>query len=785
MSCTHRSRHHAAAPSPTRTRTRAQTLLPLGAIAAGFGLAGGAWAQAAPAAPAASASAPASAPASPPAAAATVAQATETVMPVIRASASAEPTGKQTLQATTTAIGKGRQDLRDVPQSVTVVTERLMDDRNLETLRDVLRNTGGISFQAAEGSEEDIRLRGFSLQASGDIFVDGIRDPAFYERDSFNWDRLEVLRGSASMLFGRGSTGGVVNQVSKVPRLMTEHEVSATMSGDGTLRGTGDFNVKTGDDAAVRVNAVVHVGGDGGERQNKKGIAPVVRWGIGTRDEFLVGLFHLDNDNGIHYGLPYLTPFTGATTRQLWPVPADNYYGMASDYSASTATLGTLSHIHRFGDRSELKTTLRLGRYERDLRASAIRFAAANQQPDGLAVTADTFEGNTVLTRGTQLKVQEMETAYLQSDYSGRFEALGLRHQVLAGVDAAREKFTNFAMSLPPGVVLTKARTTVGTPDDGATVDESLRIASANRTFDARGLGVYAQDLVQVAPHWKLLAGVRFDRFEGTYDNLAIVPNPSNPCAVPVAAQVRRSDSLWSHRVGVLYQPTALQSYHLSYGTSFNTAGDAYQYDAGNADVDPESSRNLEIGGKLDFADGRFTTRFALFHSTKYNERNRDADTVNACNYVLSGERHAAGVELDFAGQLTPQWEVFASYAWIPVARVDRSSGAAGTEPEGSRPGLTPRHTGALWTTYRVAQKWRLGAGLNAASSDSPVGLNPSFSVPRWVTADAMVEYAWAGLALKLHVANLADKHYADMLYRGHYVPGKPRTVSFTLTQAF
>ena len=107
-----------------------------------------------------------------------------------------------------------------MPQSVTVMTEKLIDDRHADTrASEALHYTGGITFQAAEGGEEDIRLRGFSLAASGDIYVDGVRDPAFYDRDIFNFDRVEVLRGSASMLFGRGSTGGVVNQVSKQPLL--------------------------------------------------------------------------------------------------------------------------------------------------------------------------------------------------------------------------------------------------------------------------------------------------------------------------------------------------------------------------------------------------------------------------------------------------------------------------------------------------------------------------------------------------------------------------------------
>ncbi len=152
------------------------------------------------------------------------------------------PEGKDALRATTTTIGKGKQELRDIPQSITVVTEKLIDDRNLDTVKDVLRNTAGITFLAAEGGEEDIRLRGFSLAGTGDIFLDGMRDPAFYDRDTFNNDRIEVLRGSASMLFGRGSTGGAVNQVSKVPRLINEHEVTTTLGSHDYRRVTGDFN---------------------------------------------------------------------------------------------------------------------------------------------------------------------------------------------------------------------------------------------------------------------------------------------------------------------------------------------------------------------------------------------------------------------------------------------------------------------------------------------------------------------------------------------------------------
>jgi catecholate siderophore receptor len=460
---------------------------------------------------------------------------------------------------------------------------------------------------------------------------------------------------------------------------------------------------------------------------------------------------------------------------------------MDSDRNRSGTTQGTLTHLRRLGDGAEWRTALRVGRYERDLRASAIRFAPAAQQPDRQAVTSDTFSDATVLTRGTNLKIQEMRTAYLQSDYTGRHRWGGFEHTVQAGVDVSGENFENFGATLPAGTTLVKPTTTAGTPDDGAWIDESRRQLAVNRSFDARAYGAYLQDMVQVAPTWKVLGGVRFDRFEGTYDNLSVAAPANNPCAVTPATRISRSDSLPSHRLGVLFQPTERQSYHLSYGTSFNTSGDAYQYDAGTVNVDPEKSRNVELGGRIESDDRRFSTRFALFHSTKYNERNRDADTVNACNYVLSGKRHAAGVELDLAGRLTSNWDMFVSYAFIPIAEVDESSGAAGTEPVGSRPGLTPRHSGSLWTTYRLLPNLRVGAGLTARSSDKPVGLaaGSPIEAPSYVTGDLMAEYGWRDLTFKASLLNVADAHYADFLYRGHYVPGRARTALFTVAYRF
>jgi catecholate siderophore receptor len=181
----------------------------------------------------------------------------ETLKPVVVTEKAEAPEGRDSVRATDTMIGKGLQKLRDIPQSVTVVTERLIDERNLDTVKEALKATVGISFQAAEGGEEDIKLRSFSLASTGDLFVDGMRDPAFYDRDAFSLDRMEVMRGSASMLFGRGSTGGAVNFVNKAPTLTNENQLDVTLGSHNYSRVVGDFNIQTADDAALRINTMV------------------------------------------------------------------------------------------------------------------------------------------------------------------------------------------------------------------------------------------------------------------------------------------------------------------------------------------------------------------------------------------------------------------------------------------------------------------------------------------------------------------------------------------------
>ena len=175
----------------------------------------------------------------------------------------------------------------------------------------------------------------------------------------------------------------------------------------------------------------------------------------------------------------------------------------------------------------------------------------------------------------------------------------------------------------------------------------------------------------------------------------------------------------------------------------------------------------------------------AAFRTTKLNERNTDPDTA-ATRLLLSGKRHSAGIEVDAIGYLHPKWELFASYTWMPVARVDAAASTATTVGNrvGDRPGLSPRHSGTIWNTWIPNPQWRVGAAVNFRGRQSPADVTaPAWEAPSFATVDLMAEYTISpSWTLRTNLNNVANKTYADMLYRGHYIPGTGRVLTMTLT---
>ncbi|MCX7256995.1 MAG: TonB-dependent siderophore receptor [Polaromonas sp.] len=665
----------------------------------------------------------------------------------------------QTYQSGITSVGKVPVLAKDIPQSLTVVNEKLMHDQGKDSLKSALENVVGITFEAGEGGRvgDNIRLRGFS--AAGDMYQDGMRDIAQYNRDTFNVERVEVLRGSASMLFGRGSTGGIINQVSKQARPVTEHEVNVTAGTDNYLRLQGDFNFKLDNNAALRINAMstdsAGRGDNTGAATRRRGLALDYRWGIGTANEFEVSYYHLNYSDKPDWGSAWLE-------NRPAPAPTNKYwYGLDSDFQKDKADVLTLSHTHRWNDGSSLKTTVRDGYYARDMWATQSSFASGT--------TLANFNDNTLLSRRTNAKAGEEHHTFLQTDYLTTADWFGRENKLLIGAEYALENSSRFTY---PTLASAKPATTVGNPDSsGISGDLTQQLATR---FKATTLGLYLQDTVDLSQNWKLVGGLRLDRFQGDYDR--------SGNAAPNNTTLSRSDTLLSKRLGLMYQPTEESSYYASYGTSFNTSGDLYQFDAKSANTPPESSRNIEIGAKWELYGGDLSLRTALARTEKYNERNTDIDTANTA-YLLSGKRHTDTLEFEINGRLTPHWDLFAGVAFMKAV-IDESTATAEI---GQNPGLSPSRQANLYTTYRINEQWRIGGGLTAVSQNKPANSVLTLNrAPGYVKADALVEYRINERnTLKLNIDNLFDKVYYNTLYRGFAAPGDARSVRLTLTSKF
>ncbi len=678
----------------------------------------------------------------------------------------------QTYQSGLISVGKVPVPAKDIPQSLTVVNEKLMHDQGKDSLKSALENVVGITFEAGEGGRvgDNIRLRGFS--AAGDMYQDGMRDIAQYNRDTFNVERVEVLRGAASMLFGRGSTGGIINQVSKQPSLVTAHEVNATVGTGNYLRLQGDFNFKLDNNAALRINAMTTDsdgrGDNTGAATHRRGLALDYRWGIGTANEFEASYYHLHYNDKPDWGSAWLD-------NRPAPSPTNKYwYGLDSDFQNDKADVLTLSHTHRWGDGSNLKTTVRDGNYSRAMWATQSKFAPGT--------TLANFNDNTVVTRNNNSKSGQEHHTFVQTDYLTTTDWFGRENSLLIGGEYAVE---NSSRSIYPFLanslftangLLPKPSTTVGNPSSaGLSGNLTEQVATQ---FKATTLGLYLQDTVELAKNWKLVAGLRLDRFQGDFDRSGNLAPNNTPLS--------RSDTLLSKRLGLMYQPTYEVSYYAAYGTSFNTSGDLYQFDPASANTPPESSRNLEIGAKWELYDGDLSLRTALARTNKYNERNTDIDTANN-SYLLSGKRHTDALEFEISGRITPQWDVFAGLGFLRAVIDQSGSNAAGQAEVGQNPGLSPSRQANLFTTYRLNDQWRIGGGLTAVSQNKPANSVTTLNrAPGYVKADALVEYRIsAGNTVKLNIDNLFDKVYYNTLYRGFAAPGDERSVRLTLTSKF
>lgn len=656
------------------------------------------------------------------------------------------------------------EPLRDIPQTVTVIPQALIEEQGATTLRDVLRNVTGISLQAGEGGGglpgDNLTIRGFA--ARNDIFVDGVRDFGAYTRDPFNIEQVEVAKGPASLYAGRGSTGGSLNLASKTPHLGNAH--SATFGMGGELgRATVDVNqpIEGMDGAAFRANLMwteSDTAGRDAVEGRRWGAAPSLAFGLGTPTRVTFSYSHLDQDNVPDYGIPWVpaanVPLAEHADKPA-PVDFDNFYGLTDrDYEKTVTRLATAEVERDLGDSVTLRSLARHGRSERDSIITAPRFASND---------------STVINRQLQSRDLEDTITILQNDLTSTFQTGGIGHALVAGVEIARETSENFARSGPAA-----PQADLFDPDPGAPYAGPITRTGARTEARADTGAVYVSDTVKIGEKWQLTGGLRWDRFDMEFDSVDIAG---------VTTPFERVDEMVSWRAGAVYKPRPDGSIYLGAGTSFNPSAEAatgLNLSASTVELEPEQSRGYEIGTKWDLLESRLSLSAAAFRTEKTNARTPGI-LPGDLPTVLQGEQRVDGVELGVSGALGSRWQAFLGYTWMD-SEVLMSNNPAEVGRELAN---TPEHSASLWTTCRVRSDFEVGGGAQYVGDrfNNNTGTRVA---PDYLLFDAMAAYDLnERITLRLNVTNLADERYIDRVGGGHFIPGAGRSAALTTALKF
>jgi catecholate siderophore receptor len=642
----------------------------------------------------------------------------------------------------------------DTPQTITAVSQKTMQQQGVTTLRDAMRNVAGISLAAGEGGAQgdNLTVRGFT--ARNDLFIDGMRDFGSYYRDPFNTEEVQVLQGPSSVTFGRGSTGGIVNQASKTPNLNQFIDVGLQFGTDTTRRATTDVNIPFtmfGEQSAFRVSAMGNIGNVAGRdvaTNRRTGIAPSLAFGLGTPTRITLSYFHQNADDNPDYGIPWL--FNGPS-----PVDRNNYYG-----------LQTGNYLRTYDDIGTAKV-------EHDVNAHVVvrdQFRYANYARNALITEAQTT-GVTFGTPLDQIMVSRHEIGVVstetfldnQLDMIANFNTGFIKHNVVSGLEGSRET------SDPTRPNWTAPNTSLLNPDYTQSLNPNPTI-NTRVTDSAVSGGAYAIDSAQIGTKVIVSGGIRFDRFDNTYKQL-----------FPTVVGLERVDQQPTWRAAAVYKPVAKGSVYFAASTSFNPSAESLSLSTSTVNVAPEKNKTYEVGTKWDFGR-RLSANAAWFRTTKYNAR--EPDPNNPLLNVLAGTQKVSGTQIDIRSHITSRWDMIAGYAFL-------DSKVVGSQfyPNaiGYQLANVPRNTFNAWSTYHLPQHLEIGAGANYVSSrtaSSTVPLDPTTQLPKqvpgyWIFSAMASRPFGEHVSVQVNVYNLADRYYYDQLHPAHIIVGAGRSALF------
>lgn len=632
-----------------------------------------------------------------------------------------------------------------VPVSVQVVSREVMEDQQVLSIDDAVKNVSGVYVrQGPDGNTMDaFNIRGFQAHNYGATYLDGVKDFSRAPKETAGLERIEVLKGPSAIMYGRIEPGGMINRVSKKPLLDTFTRIQQQVGSNNYLRTTLDSNggMSADGDWLYRVNlAAEHGDGYKDNTDNERlYVAPQIEWRPSDQTYARIGLEYQENDRS--WALTYGT--IGDDNGPV-DVPVETNLHDADDRYQDDSLSWHLTWGHEFNDSWSM--------------TQRVTYVDRNSVARGSSLSAADNEGDYTRTYwGWEDEANTIASTNL--DLIGKFSTIGIEHTLLIGVDYFDEDYDSGGWA------------SGGTPQPSNTHNPNNSDAPYDQDYTInpfwyqnKNAGLYLQDqMALLNDKLQMLVGLRYDSADYTYHYGGSEFNPQD------------KELTW--RVGLLYQIQPNLSIYTSYVEGFGSSN----YSWGTGEIfDPQTSNQTEAGIKLE-PNASSSLTVAIFQLVKDNLTM--ADPADETRTILAGEATSEGLEIDFSGNITDNWQLLASYAYTDV-RYTQSD-----QFQGERLHSIPRHGANLWNSYRFGQSgWQAGIGLTYRSERLGVqrGTQPDlypYMMDAYTLVDLMLGYRFdlggTPVKLQLNANNASNEVYHPATYgrNSRIAQGAPRNV--------
>jgi iron complex outermembrane receptor protein len=662
--------------------------------------------------------------------------------------------------------------IMQTPVSIQVVPQQVLVDQQAFRLEDALKNVSGVQREHGGGSGflDSFVIRGFENRFAR--FRNGLRLGATgsfgYTQELANVEQIEVLKGPASVLYGRIEPGGLINITTKKPlatrRYVFEQQFGSydhyrtTMDATGALNDAGNL--------LYRLNFAYLDRGSYRDflSNDRVFVAPTITWRPSDRTELNLSYEYRNETNQFDSGVP-------AVGNRPANVPISRRYDKQPGLNGGNEVhVLDFNLTHRFNSQWTLRSGL-LGSFANFDQALII---PVNIRDDNRTIERGMFSDR---LDGSSISQEDL-SAYL--DVVGHFELFHTKHAVLAGVD--HFEGSSKASELTFGFSPLAETIDLYTADQGLlNHDQLLRSNPLDGFFINRQswYGVYLQDQITVFNKLHILLGGRHDWAEAA--------NGSSSTSLNEVSLARSDTQRFSPRAGVAYE---LSPGFSLYGNFVESLGANNGRSSTGQSLKAEMAQQYEVGSKLAMFDGRLTSTLAFFNLTKQNVLTPDLNTFDPGDSIAIGEVRSRGIEVDVAGAITDRLHLISTYAYTDT-RLTRDNGGN----QGHRMPNVPEHSGSLWLKFEpIPQTFEFGAGTYIAGERQGDVAN-SFQLPGYARIDAFAAYharlGRSRLTARVNVNNILDKTYylggepSFSFPRVNIIPADPLTVLASLRLEF